>query len=98
LLILRRPGGPAVVTFDPLPALRKGASAVLHLATLSQKADGTATVRATLAAPGLVVEPSEIAVPGEVTLKVPSNALPGNYAVSVSGKNVLGVKRFLVVE
>jgi hypothetical protein len=98
LVILRRPGGPALVTFDPLPTLRKGASAVFHLATLSRKADGTATLGATVTAPGLVVEPSESAVPGDVTITVPTNALRGNYAVSVSKKSVLGAKRFLVVE
>jgi hypothetical protein len=98
LVILRQRGSPAIVTFDPLPTLKRGASTVLHLATLSKKADDAATVHATLTAPGLVVEPSEIAVPGDVTITVPSNALPGNYAVSVSKKGVLGVKRFLVVE
>jgi len=98
LVILRQRGGPAIVTFDPLPTLKRGASTVLHLATLSKKADDTATVRTTLTAPGLVVEPSEIAVPGDVTVTVPSNAVPGNYAVSVSKRSVLGVRRFLVVQ
>jgi hypothetical protein len=98
LVLLRRPGGPALVTFDPLPTLRKGASTVLHLTTFSKSASPTAAVRAAITAPGLVIEPSEINVPGDVTLTVPSSALPGNYAVSVSTKDVLGVRRFLVVE
>jgi len=98
LVLLRRPGGPALVTFDPLPTLRKGASTVLHLTRLSQPASPTSPVRAAITAPGLVVEPSEITVPGDVTLTVPSDALPGNYAVSVSTTGGLGVKRFLVVE
>jgi hypothetical protein len=98
LVLLRRPGGPTVVTFDPLPTLRKGASTVLHLTALSQPASPAATVRAAITAPGLVIEPAEINVPGDVTLTVPPDALPGNYAVSVSTNGVLGVRRFLVVE
>ncbi len=98
LVILRQRGGPTVVTFDPLPTLQRGASTVLHLTRLSQKADGTAAICATVVAPGLVVEPSKSAATGDVTVTVPPTALPGNYAVSVSDKSVLGVKRFLVVE
>jgi hypothetical protein len=98
LVILRRPGGPAVVTFEPLPTLKKGASTVLHVTALTKKDSGAGTLRTTITAPGLIVEPPEIAVPGEVTITVPSTALPGNYAVSVSKTNALGARRFLVVE
>jgi hypothetical protein len=31
-------------------------------------------------------------------ITVPPDALPGNYSVRVSGKGVLGVRQFLVVE
>jgi hypothetical protein len=40
----------------------------------------------------------EVRVPPQVTLTVPSDALPGYHAVSVASLGVLGVKRFLVVE
>jgi hypothetical protein len=39
-----------------------------------------------------------LALPGETTITVPPDALPGNYAVSISGKHILGAKRFLIVE
>lgn len=98
LVVLRRPGGPAVVVFDSLPTLKRGASTRLRLGMLSKPPNASAIVRTTVTAPGLVVEPCEIIVPGEVTITVPSNAMPGNYAVSTSKQSVLGVRRFLVVE
>ncbi len=98
LVILRRPDGPAVVTFDPIPAMKRGSSTMLRLKALSEHAHGTPSLRCNVAAPGLAIEPSEIDVPGEATIAVPANALPGNYAISVSSKNLLGAKRFLVVE
>jgi len=98
LVLLRRPGGPPVVGFNSLPTLKKGASTRLQLTLLSGPPAASATVRATVAAPGLVVEAPEINVPGDVTLTVPSNALPGHYAISVAAKGVLGARRFLVVQ
>jgi hypothetical protein len=97
LVILRRPGGPGFVSCDPLPRLRQGASTKVHLTELlkGQRSD---QARAVVSAPGLRVEPSEAAVPGDVTITVPPDALPGNYSVRMSGKGVLGVRRFLVVE
>jgi hypothetical protein len=97
LVILRRPGGPRFVSFDSLPQLRKGASTKARLTALV-KADGGDEIRATVSAPGLRVEPSETAVPGDVTIGIPADALPGNYSVRVAGRNVLGIRRFLVVE
>jgi phage baseplate assembly protein gpV len=98
LVILRKPGGPSVVAFEPLPRLKRGESTVLHVAALTKQESDTATLRRTISAPELVVEPPEVTVPGEVTIKVPVAALPGNYAVSVSNTNGLGIRRFLVVE
>jgi hypothetical protein len=97
LVILRRPAGPAFVSCDPLPRLRKGASTKVHLTALLQ-GQGSDQTRAVVTAPGLRVDPPEAAVFGEVTITVPPDALPGNYSVRVSGKGVLGVRQFLVVE
>ena len=98
LVILRQRCGPAVVTFEPLPKLKKGESTVLHVTALTKEESRTGRLLRTVTAPGLLVEPPEIAVPGEVTIRVPETALPGNYAVSVSNTNGLGARRFLVVE
>jgi hypothetical protein len=97
LVILRQPGGPGFVSCDPLPRLRQGASTTVHLTALlkGQRSD---QARAVVSAPGLRVEPSEATVPGDVMITVPPDALPGNYSVRVSGKGVLGVRQFLVVE
>ncbi len=97
LVILRRHGGPVVVGFDALPKLRAGESTRLHLSALSAGTTQSGHIRASVNAPGLKVAPPEIAVPGEVTITVPPDALPGNYAVYASGKSLLGVRRFLVV-
>ena len=37
-------------------------------------------------------------VPGRATLTAPVDALPGSYGVTLSGRNLLGMKRFVVVE
>lgn len=95
LIILRRPTGPAVLGFDPLPTLRAGMSTPLRLQTLSA---GKPTGSVSVTAPGLTVTPSETAASGGVTIRVPDDAFPGHYAVQVTGENLLGVKRFLVVE
>lgn len=98
MVLLRRPGGPAVVGFNSLLPVKKGASIRLNLSLLSKPPSAASMVRAAAAAPGLAVESSEISVPGDVTVTVPTNALPGNYAISIAGKGVLGAKRFLVVK
>ena len=54
-------------------------------------------LRVKVLAPGLDVSPFESVVPGATLLRVPTDALPGNYAVRVIGDNVLGTMRFLVV-
>ena len=98
LVILRKQGGPAMAAFDPLPTLRRGASTTVRLSMLSGNAAGTEAQSATVTAPGLAVNPSEVLIPGDLTITVPAEALPGNYSVSVAGKGVLGCRRFLVVE
>jgi hypothetical protein len=100
LVILQRPGGPGMVAFDPLPRLQRGESTTFCLKPLSQPAAGLSRNRARVTAPGLSVTPSAVAVPGEVTITVPPDALPGNYAVSARGTDGgnLGIRRFVVVE
>ena len=97
LLILRRPGGPALVGFDPLPKLSRGTTATLNTVLLSPGAEHT-NMEAVVNAPGLDVALNDTCVPGTATIAVPRDAVPGNYGVSISGKNLLGIKRFLVVE
>lgn len=96
MIMLRKPGGPAIVGFDPLPQLEKGGTATLHLGVVNSNAEAP-PLFAVINAPGLVVSPCEVRVPGKTAVQVPQDALAGNYAVSVSGKNLLGAKRFLVV-
>ena len=96
LIILRRPGGPVTIGFDPLPELPRTETATLHLNVVNPSA-ATPSLSAIVNAPGLEVSPREARVPGEVTVQVPPDALPGNYAISISGKNILGIKRFLTV-
>jgi hypothetical protein len=95
LLILRRAGGPAVVGFEALPTLPRGSSTTLRAVALS---GGTPASSIHVEAPGLEVTPSDIPLSGETTIAVPADACPGDYAVSLLGKNLLGTKRFLVVE
>lgn len=97
LVILRRPDGPAFVSFGPLPKIGRGASIRVRLETLLPDPRRHAT-KVMVTAPGLRIEPATVVTPGDLTITVPPDALPGNYSVRVTGKNVLGVRRFLVVE
>lgn len=95
LVILREPEGPRVVGLDPPPSLQPGESAELGMVSLAPKAGGDQIV---MSAPGLEVAPSRVGLPGRVSVSVPSDALPGNYAITAGGKGLLGAKRFLVVK
>jgi len=94
LVILRRPRGPRLVDFEPLPIVRRGASVKIRPIALNGKPE----CRICVHAPGLLVSPADLALPGETTVAVPPDALPGNYAVSICGRHILGTKRFLIVE
>lgn len=96
LVILRRPCGPAIVAFDGLPTLQPGTSAVLRPKVLSSGA--CRNLHVAVRAPGLQVVPEETPALGETIIVVPADALPGHYGVELSGRNVLGTKRFLTVE
>jgi len=98
LVIVRALGGPPLVSFDPLPGLAPGATTALHLTMLSPEAEPAAAGEVAIHAPGLIIHDEGAALPREATITVPADALPGNYAVSAAGLNVLGIKRFLVVE
>ncbi|MFH1743510.1 MAG: DUF6259 domain-containing protein [bacterium] len=95
LVILRKSDGPAIVGFDEFPKVRPGESATLSLQAISNR---SARGRFSVEAPGLVVEPSKARIGEQVTVSVPGDAYPGHYAVTVSGRGILGIKRFLVVE
>ena len=86
LVVLRKPGGPALVSFADLPPAAPGATVTLQLSRVL--GDAKRPVR--IVAPGLEVS-------SEATIRVPVDALPGHYAVRVAGRAVLGVKRFLTV-
>ncbi len=95
LVVLRKHGGPHVVAFDALPSASQGGTVAVRLKDLSSK--GTEAYRAVVNAPGLSIAPGAVEIPGDVNVTVPNDALPGNYAVSVVGENILGTKRFLTI-
>ena len=97
LVVLRKPGGPSLVSFPPLPVLAEGGSAKVEPTCLT----GTDmhSLSTEVFAPGL--ETPTVASPtptGALTVRVPLGVLPGHYAVQVRGPGVLGIKRFLTVE
>ena len=92
-VILRAPGGPRVVVFDPLPELEPGQSIRVRPSVIPE---GPAVLLQTQA-PGL-----EVTSPGgsegqEVILTVPAGACAGHYGITFSGESVLGAKQFLTV-
>ncbi len=98
LVLLRRADGPALAGFGPLPTLTRGASASLDTVLLLPEA-ADADMEAVVCAPGLHVAVEDGGrVPGSATLTAPADALPGSYGVTLSGRNLLGMKRFVVVE
>ncbi len=95
LVVLRKIGGPPLVSFNALPATAPDASMKLEFTPLTGTDNRPLNV--TVLAPGLDVSPVESAVPAAVTLRVPTDVVPGNYAVRLQGDNILGAMRFLVV-
>ncbi len=95
LIILRRQDSPKVAGFDPLPVLHGGESTTFTIQLLSSDSyKGNIHVTA----PGLNIKPDKVSVSDQVTVNVPAGTFPGHYAVQLNGENLLGIKRFLVVE
>jgi len=89
------PHGPSqVVSFDPLPEVYAGDAVTLR----PQRIAGVRRdLRAEVSAPGLEVIPEHARLGDAVRIRVPNDALPGWYGVSLRGRGVLGVKRLLRV-
>lgn len=96
LIVLTKADGPPLATLDPLPALHPGESVKIQLGLLDT--NRKTKVRVTVDAPGLSGPPHEVSVPGVAKITVPEGALPGFYAVKITGDRLLGAKRFLKVE
>jgi Domain of unknown function (DUF6259) len=102
MVLLRPPLGPAIGSFSAVRPLHAGESAEVDLALLAP-AKGKAKVQATLASRGLRFglgsEPSvSVSLPSKATLVVPAGTPPGRYEVELKGENLVGIKRFVVVE
>ncbi len=93
LVVLRPPHGPRMVDVAPLPALSRGASTLVRPSAVN----GALGDRVTIHAPGLNLSREQVTCPETAEISVPADAFPGNYAVSVSGDNVLGGRRYLVI-
>jgi len=98
LLVFTPTDGPHLVGFDPLPTLHRGESTTVALYIIAADTRRKTKTRITVAAPGLAGFPRQINVPGKLKIAVPKKALPGHYAIQITGKNILGTKRFLTVE
>ena len=97
LIVVPGPSGPAVVDFTLPPVTRPGASVPIRLIDLTGKAKDLG-LTVSLVASGLNAPSTPVPVPGPASVTVPADALPGLYAIKISGANVLGAKRFLKVE
>lgn len=98
LVILRQPKGLPLAGFDPLPKSHPGDSIKIPLHWIAENQSLKFPNNVTINAPGLQVSRRNVKIPGEAEITVPKDALPGYYGVEVSGKNLLGIKRFLQVE
>lgn len=102
MVVLRRPQGPAIGSFNAVRTLHAGESAELRLELLSgQKSKETAPAQ--LSSRGLAFAPANspsisVSLPGKATLVVPAGTPPGRYEVELRGEKLLGIKRFIVVE
>jgi hypothetical protein len=102
MVVLCKPQGPMIGTFNAVPTLHTGDSAELDLALLSSP-KSKARAQATLLSRGLAFAPGNtpsvsVSLPGKATLVVPAGTPPGRYEVELKGEQLLGIKRFVVVE
>ncbi len=98
LIVLSPADGPPIIDVAPLPTAAPGDRVTLRLSTVAGDRQEGDPLSVSLSAPGLTIEPATATVPGESAVKVPPDALPGFYSVTVSGRQVLGAKRFLRVK
>lgn len=98
LITLSPADGPAVIDVATLPTAAPGDRVTLKLLTVAGDPRQGGPLSVSISAPGLTIEPAIATVPGEAVVKVPPDALPGFYSVTVSGRQVLGAKRFLRVK
>jgi hypothetical protein len=102
MVVLCKPPGPMIGTFNALPTLHAGESAELDLALLSSPKSRT-RAQATLLSRGLAFAPGNtssvsVRLPGKATLVVPAGTPHGRYEVELKGEKLVGIKRFVVVE
>jgi len=102
MVVLCKPQGPMIGTFDAVRTLHAGESADLDLALLSSPR-GKAKPLARLLSRGLAFAPRNtpsvsVSLPGKATLVVPEGTPPGRYEVELKGEKLMGIKRFVVVE
>ena len=102
MVVLRKPEGPAIGSFNAVRPLHAGESVDLELVLLSPS-KGKDKVRATLSSRGLAFAPGNspdlsVTVPGKATLVVPAGTPSGRYQVELKGEKLVGIKRFVVVE
>jgi hypothetical protein len=95
LVILRRHSCRPIASFGDLPAVAAGRRLPLDLRVVAPRAEAK-LVTARLCAPGLGVD-AAVRIPGSFTLKVPAATAPGHYPLTLSGRAMLGHKRFLEV-
>lgn len=98
LIVLTPADGPDVITVGPPPTTAPGERVVLKLATVPGVPREGQPLPVSVGAPGLTVGPPTAAVPGDAVVEVPPDALPGFYAITISGQHLLGAKRFLRVK
>jgi hypothetical protein len=102
MVVLRKPEGPAIGSFNAVRTLHAGESANLELVLLTPS-KGKGKVQATLSCRSLAFAPGNVpdlpvTVPGKATLVVPTDTPPGRYEVELKGEKLVGIKRFVVVE
>ncbi len=94
LAVLPKPGH-SVVGFDALPAAKPGDELEVKTCSLAGENPGT---KLEVIAPGLTItKPPELLAGQAFKIRVPEDAFPGLYGVSIKGNNVMGIKRYLKV-
>ncbi|HPO14875.1 MAG TPA: DUF6259 domain-containing protein [Candidatus Hydrogenedentes bacterium] len=98
LIVLSEAGGPNFVDIAQPAAAHPGESLTLQISPIAPAPPVKAPLKVQLTAPGLIAPSELVSAPGEVTVQIPPEALPGYYSITLSGNNLLGAKRFIKVE